>query len=114
MANDDWCSYTPGAHGGKPIDFGDRTTYGLDAADTLVWTDGARERLNRVPSFVRGQVSRRMEQVARERGVTEITADLMHEVRQSAMGGRVGNLPSFLRKLMKRGDSTSSESSEER
>jgi len=114
MANDDWCSYTPGAYGGTPIDFGDRTTYGLDAADTLVWTDGARERLNRVPSFVRGQVSRRMEQVARERGVTEITADLMHEVRQSAMGGRVGNVPSFLRKLMQRGDITSSDSPDER
>jgi len=100
MSEDEWCGYTPGEYGGELISFGDKTTYGLDAADTLVWTDEAREHLTRVPSFVRGQVSRRIESVARERGLTEITAELMHEVRQAAMGGRVGNVPSFLRKLM--------------
>ncbi|MDP6943757.1 MAG: radical SAM protein [Myxococcota bacterium] len=100
MATDEWCEYTPGAYDFQPITFADKTTYGLDAADTLVWSDEAREHLTRVPSFVRGQVSRRIESVARERGLTEITPELMHEVRQAAMGGRVGNVPSFLRKLM--------------
>ena len=107
MANDDWCEYEPGAHGGEPITFGDKTLYGTDAADTLEWTEAAKERLQLVPSFVRGQVSRRMEQVARERGLTQITSELMHEVRQATMGGRVGNVPSFLRKLMQRGSDAS-------
>ena len=100
MAEDPWCGYQPGAHGGIKIDFAAKTTYGLDVTDELIWTEEARERLNYIPSFVRGMVSQRVEKHAREQGLTEITAELMHKVRQESMGGRIGNVPSFVRKML--------------
>ena len=81
-------------------DFASKTTYGLGITDELVWTEEARARLNYIPSFVRGMVSQRVENHAREQGLTEITADLMHKVRQESLGGRIGNVPSFVRKML--------------
>jgi radical SAM protein with 4Fe4S-binding SPASM domain len=100
MAEDPWCGYEPGAHGGVKIDFAQKTTYGLETSEELAWTDEARERLNYVPSFVRGMVSQRVETYAREQGLTEVTADLMHKVREESLGGRIGNVPSFVRKML--------------
>ncbi|HET6342824.1 MAG TPA: radical SAM protein [Gemmatimonadota bacterium] len=59
-----------------------------DATDTatrtgLQWTSAARERLDRVPSFVRGVVAARVEAFARERGYREITEAVLDEVRRS-------------------------------
>ena len=39
--------------------------------------------MKRVPSFVRGVVMRRLEDFARERGATEITVDLLRDVRDA-------------------------------
>lgn len=102
MAEDPWCTYEPGAHGGELVDFSAKTTYGVDAATALVWTEEARERLRFVPSFVRGMVSQRVEAYAREQAAAVITPELMHEARERGMGGRVGGMPSFLRKLVGR------------
>lgn len=51
------------------------------AAAELVWTDAALQRLERVPEFVRPMVKRGIEQHARDIGVSEITEQLMAEVR---------------------------------
>lgn len=45
------------------------------------WTAESRERLERVPSFVRGMVMRIYADWARERGITEITPDVMDRAR---------------------------------
>jgi AdoMet-dependent heme synthase len=58
-------------------------TYGAPAAPTLRWTADAEARVGRIPSFVRGVVVRRLEDYARERGIAEITVELMSEVRKS-------------------------------
>lgn len=47
----------------------------------VVWSDDARERLARVPSFVRGMVKRIYTDWARERGVEEITPEVMDRAR---------------------------------
>lgn len=53
-----------------------------DAAGTgPVWTEEARERLERVPAFVRSMVEKGIEDIARERGYAEITEEVMAEVR---------------------------------
>ena len=44
---------------------------------------GARARLDRIPSFVRGVVAKRVEDYARERGLHEITLELLGEVRSA-------------------------------
>lgn len=60
-------------------------TYGMTtpAPRTLTWSLDAEARMQRVPSFVRGVVMRRLEDFARDRGATEITLELLREVRQA-------------------------------
>lgn len=46
-----------------------------------VWTPEAKRRLARVPFFVRPFVKKRAESVARERGLSEITSELLDELK---------------------------------
>lgn len=53
-----------------------------DGDDSRVeWTDAASRRLDRVPSFVRGMVHRIYTDWARERGIREITPEVMDRAR---------------------------------
>jgi radical SAM protein with 4Fe4S-binding SPASM domain len=84
MAEDPSCAYEPS--GDAPLVTPPRgATYGMPAAAarTLRWTPEAEARLARIPSFVRGVVASRLENHARERGMTEITAELMGEIRRA-------------------------------
>jgi len=45
------------------------------------WSDGAQERLSRVPSFVRGMVKKIYADYAKERGIQEITPTIMDTAR---------------------------------
>jgi radical SAM protein with 4Fe4S-binding SPASM domain len=58
-------------------------TYGQEFQPALVWSDAARERLTRIPSFVRGVVMQRVEDWARARGLHEVTPDLLTEIRSA-------------------------------
>lgn len=104
MAEDPWCVYEPGKHGSEPISFADGTTYGLEEEAELPWSADARVRLEKVPAFVRGMLSRRVEAYARENGYGEVTAAVMQEVRKRAMGGRIGNVPPFVRRMLESGE----------
>jgi hypothetical protein len=64
---------------------------------TLRWSTDAEARLSRIPSFVRGVVARRLEEFARERGVEEITVELMSEVRREMPVDFSKARPFFLR-----------------
>jgi len=57
--------------------------YGEDFAPALVWADAARERVERIPSFVRGVVMQRVEAYARRQGRREVTPELLAEVRSA-------------------------------
>jgi radical SAM protein with 4Fe4S-binding SPASM domain len=57
-------------------------TYGAPAAPALPWSPAAAARLSRIPSFVRGVVTRRIEDYARSHGHAEVTVELMREVRE--------------------------------
>ena len=50
-------------------------------AGRLTWSAGALERLERVPSFVRGMVKRIYGEWARERGIGEMTPEVMDRAR---------------------------------
>ncbi len=56
LAEDPACGYQPGAHGGNVIELPATLTFGLAVDYQLVWGDGARERLQAIPSFARGMV----------------------------------------------------------
>src|SRR6185436_9601732 len=81
LAEDPACGYQPGAHGGQVIDLPATMTFGLPVAPELVWQDGARARLDAIPSFARGMVVKAVEAYARGRGDTVITPELLAEVR---------------------------------
>jgi len=51
----------------------------------VTWTPEAEKRLARIPIFVRPFVRRRAEAVARERGLTEITPELLAELKAKEM-----------------------------
>lgn len=53
------------------------------ASDAMVWTDGALQRLERVPPFIRPMVRRGIEDHAREQGLREITEEVMADVRST-------------------------------
>ena len=82
FAADPSCTYEPPV--GVPLIDRTRTmTYGMPAPTTLQWTPEATQRLERIPSFVRGVVARRLEDYARDHGRSEVSLDLMREVRQA-------------------------------
>lgn len=47
----------------------------------MKWTPAAKQRLQRAPFFVRPFVRRRAETVARERGMSEVTSELLQELK---------------------------------
>lgn len=48
----------------------------------LAWTAAAREKLRKIPFFVRSQARQRIEQLARDRDCDAITDDLVEEARK--------------------------------
>jgi light-independent protochlorophyllide reductase subunit B len=58
-------------------------TKGISADSDLNWTKDAIAELNKVPGFVRGKVKRNTEKFARERGMTEITIEVMYAAKEA-------------------------------
>lgn len=54
--------------------------------DELEWDIFAEEALKMAPMFVRSKIKKRVEEVARERGITLITCDFMTELQQKEQG----------------------------
>jgi radical SAM protein with 4Fe4S-binding SPASM domain len=82
LASDPSCAYEP--TGATPlIERVREVTYGADFVPALRWSDAARARMERIPSFVRAVVARRVEEWARRKGLGEVTPDLLAEVRRA-------------------------------
>jgi radical SAM protein with 4Fe4S-binding SPASM domain len=80
LAADPSCVYEP--RPGVEVLAPDReVTYGREFQPVLVWSAAARARLERIPSFVRGVVTKRIEDWARARGLREVTPELLSEIR---------------------------------
>jgi radical SAM protein with 4Fe4S-binding SPASM domain len=98
LAEDPSCAYEPVE--GRPVVEPRRSvTYGGGAGErTLEWSPDARARLDRIPSFVRGVVSERVERFARERGYAMVDLNVMAEVRRQMPVDFSKRLPFFLGK----------------
>ncbi|HEX7050007.1 MAG TPA: radical SAM protein [Longimicrobiales bacterium] len=96
LGADESCAYEP--DGTVPvIDAARPVAYGMPAAPKMRWSPEARRRLERVPGFVRGVVTARIEAYANEHGHAEITPALMDEVRRALPVEFSKRLPFFLR-----------------
>jgi len=82
LAADPSCTYEPQA-GAEVIDRVREVAYGEEFLPALVWSQAAAARLARIPSFVRGVVTKRVEDWARARGLHEITPELLTEIRST-------------------------------
>ncbi|HUF27940.1 MAG TPA: SPASM domain-containing protein, partial [Gemmatimonadaceae bacterium] len=97
LAADPSCAYQPDPSAPvlermRPV------TYGTAVATAMRWSPEASARLERIPSFVRGVITARLESYARERGIEEITPELMLEVRKAMPVDFSSRAPFFLRK----------------
>ncbi|OGQ61227.1 MAG: hypothetical protein A3G39_05000 [Deltaproteobacteria bacterium RIFCSPLOWO2_12_FULL_43_16] len=77
MGEDPWCEYEPDKN--RQEARGER-----QEAKEIPWTKEASERLSKVPFFLRGMVKKGVERYTREKGLKEITPDIMAELRKRA------------------------------
>jgi radical SAM protein with 4Fe4S-binding SPASM domain len=84
LAEDPGCSYQPGLFGGQVITLPEEQTFGLEARFTLQWSEAAKDRLSRLPSFARGMVIKGAERYAVEQGIAVITPEVLRAVRERA------------------------------
>jgi radical SAM protein with 4Fe4S-binding SPASM domain len=80
LAEDPSCVYEPS--GDRPLVARPAVGYGSAPAAGLAWSEAARERVERIPSFVRGVVMQRVEDFARVRGLRTVTPELLGEIRR--------------------------------
>ncbi len=79
-------------------------------ASDLTWTADAKEKLDRLPSFVRPMVQSSVEAYARKQGYTKITLQVMDDSKSDSNGitwspeaeKRLENIPDFIRPMAKR------------
>jgi hypothetical protein len=93
LAEDPSCVYQPA--GAPVIERLREVTYGMPVAPSLAWSPEASQRLQRIPSFVRGVVTQRVEDYARRHGAALVTAELMGEVRRNLPVDFSRRLPFF-------------------
>ncbi len=85
MAEDPWCGYEP--TGAAVIELPETEAYGKEQPTELAWTPEALARLERIPRFARGMVTRRVEAYCKARGISEVTAELMQTLREKVTSG---------------------------
>jgi radical SAM protein with 4Fe4S-binding SPASM domain len=82
LGADDSCAYEPTGEVELIRPAASSVTYGSDPIERrLRWTAEAEERVERIPSFVRGVVVDRVETWARENGHSEVTAEMLSQMR---------------------------------
>ena len=80
LAADPSCTYEPQA---IEVIEPRSVSYGSEFTPALTWSTAARARLERIPSFVRGVVMKRVEDWARERGLAQVTPELLSDIRSA-------------------------------
>jgi radical SAM protein with 4Fe4S-binding SPASM domain len=83
MAEDPLCTHTPGRFVGSPLLKARRPTieYGPETAATIAWDDDASERMKRIPAFVRGMVTKAVEETCRKNGLSRVTVEELEKIR---------------------------------
>jgi radical SAM protein with 4Fe4S-binding SPASM domain len=96
LAEDPSCGYEPS--GEEPLVVPRAVTYGSAVEPSLPWSAAAEERMRRVPGFVRGVVTARVESYAAERGYPLVTEEVIDEVRSALPIDFAKRKPFFLGK----------------
>lgn len=89
MTEDPICSHQPGSLSDRLVRLEPPVTYGQSATSELEWDEDARERMNRIPAFVRGMVIRKVEDYCRARGMARVTAEQLAKIRSRMPASRI-------------------------
>jgi AdoMet-dependent heme synthase len=92
MAEDPLCTHTPGKFVGSPLlalqgapasglSGVSAIEYGHNESTSIAWDDMAAERMKKIPAFVRGMVTKAVEESCRKRGVDRVTVDELERIR---------------------------------
>ncbi len=81
MAEDPLCTHTPGRLAGSPWITMPTVEYGRPLAMAIAWDDDARDRMERIPAFVRGTVVKAVEDSCRKSGVSRVTVAELETIR---------------------------------
>jgi radical SAM protein with 4Fe4S-binding SPASM domain len=91
MAEDPLCTHTPGKFAGSPLltlrgpasltAGGTAIEYGREAPLTIAWDDEAAARMKKIPAFVRGMVTRAVEETCRKNGLDRVTVEELERIR---------------------------------
>jgi radical SAM protein with 4Fe4S-binding SPASM domain len=81
MAEDPLCTHRPGSDPRLLRLAPPAVEYGARAAESVDWEPAARERMGRIPAFVRGMVVRAVESHCRSHGISRVTCDELERVR---------------------------------
>lgn len=79
--------------------------FGMKAEFSLSWTEEAKERLLKIPSFIQGVVIREAERYAKENGYKEVTPEVMKAARLN-MEKESNGMPPFMKMGKKNGGNT--------
>ena len=105
MAADPWCLYKPNLIGDNrkkiEIKLREEDIFGMNAQFNMTWTDEAKSRLSKVPSFVRGMAIKGAEKYAKENGIEEVTPEVMKAARENMDKGNKSMFP--FGKMFKKG-----------
>jgi radical SAM protein with 4Fe4S-binding SPASM domain len=86
MAEDPLCTHTPGKFAGSPLltlkGGPPAIEYGLGSAvATIAWDDDAKARMQKIPAFVRGMVTKAVEESCRKHGIARVTTEELERIR---------------------------------
>jgi radical SAM protein with 4Fe4S-binding SPASM domain len=73
MEEDSLCTYTPSGD--------EKISPGAVCRTELLWDDGAKERIRKIPVFMQGMIIKMIETKAKERGIGTITSELIDELK---------------------------------
>lgn len=87
LSEDPWCLYESNLENNYEkravVKLREEGVFGMKADFSLKWTEEAKERLSKVPSFIRGMAIKAAERYARENGYKEVTPEIMKAARES-------------------------------
>jgi radical SAM protein with 4Fe4S-binding SPASM domain len=81
MAEDPLCTHRPGTYPDAARIANPAVEYGRPEETTVAWEPEARERMKRVPAFVRGMVVKAVESQCRRNGLNRVTVDELDRIR---------------------------------
>ena len=83
MSEDPLCTHTPGTFASSPLLVLRKPAmeYGPAAPSTIAWDDSAAERMKKIPAFVRGMVTRAVEESCRKNGLDRVTVEELERIR---------------------------------